>query len=75
MTDGPHAVRWAQRYIAHAFTMQYSKWHWTNDSSMTLCGRPIQIINEAAAMLPETRDDKKKVTCRQCRLRLELEKS
>lgn len=75
MTDGPHAVRWAQRYIERAFTVQYSKWHWTNDSSMTLCGRHIQIINEAAAMLPETRDDKEKVTCRQCRLRLELEKS
>ena len=63
----PHAVRWAQREIFGRFEMQYSKWHWTIDASMTLCNRSIQLIADGPALLPETRDDANAVTCAKCR--------
>ena len=63
----PHAVRWAQREIFGRYEMQYSKWHWTTDASHTICGRPIQLIADGPALLPETYDDQTKVTCKRCR--------
>ena len=63
----PHAVRWAQREIFGRYEMQYSKWHWTTDASHTICGRPIQLIADGPALLPETCDDQTKVTCKRCR--------
>lgn len=63
----PHAVRWAQRKIVGRFEMQYSMWHWTTDASSTICGRPIQLIADGPALLPETYDDQAKVTCKRCR--------
>lgn len=67
----PHAVRWAQREIKSRFDMQYSKWHWTTDAYSTICGRPIQLISDGPAMLPETHDDKEQVTCKYCKKLLE----
>ena len=66
MATEPHAVRWAQREILGSFEMQYSKWHWTLDASLTLCNRPIQLIADGTALLPETHDDPAKVTCKRC---------
>ena len=63
----PHAVRWAQREIFGRYEMQYSRWHWTTDASNTICGRPIQLIADGPALLPETYDDPEKVTCKRCR--------
>lgn len=63
----PHAVRWAQREIFSKFEMQYSKWHWTTDANITICGRSIQLIADGPALLPETDDDHNKVTCSRCR--------
>lgn len=63
----PHAVRWAQREIFSKFEMQHSKWHWTNDANFTICGRPIQLIADGPALLPETDDEPSRVTCKRCR--------
>ena len=57
MATEPHAVRWAQREILGRYEMQYSKWHWTLDASLTLCNRPIQLIADGPALLPETHDN------------------
>ena len=65
----PHAVRWAQREIKSQFTTQYSKWHWTTDANLTLCGRHIMLIS-GLAMLPETHEDAGKVTCERCKVLL-----
>ncbi|PKY09843.1 hypothetical protein B1757_12910 [Acidithiobacillus marinus] len=65
-TGRSHAVRWAQRKKARAFTMQYSKWHWTVNAAETLCGTQIPIITSGAGQLPEASDDEVKVTCKRC---------
>lgn len=70
LTNGlcePHAVRWAQREIRSRHDIEYSAWHWTLNASMTLCGRTIQLIADGPALLPETRDDADRVTCKRCR--------
>jgi hypothetical protein len=67
MATEPHAVRWAQRDISSRFETQYSLWHWTTDASTTVCGRPIMLMADGPALLPETNDDPAKVTCIRCR--------
>lgn len=66
----PHAVRWAQREIRERFETQFSAWHWTADSAMAACGRPIMLVSNGPALLPETNDDIRAVTCRGCIARL-----
>ena len=63
----PHAVRWAKRDIPSRHETEYSKWHWTINASVTICGRPIQLIADGPATPPETHDDPSKVTCACCR--------
>ena len=64
--DDPHAVRWARRALKHMFTLDYTKWHWTEDSTVTLCGARIQIGCDGGTFLPETDELKSTVTCRHC---------
>lgn len=63
----PHAVRWAQREIRRRFYTEYSRWHWTTDATLTLCGRRIQLISNGQSMLPESIDDASFVDCKQCK--------
>ncbi len=69
----PHAVRWAQRKIRSRHETLFSKWHWTTDAESTICGRPIQLIADGPAMLPEANNDRSKVTCKRCRSILGLD--
>jgi hypothetical protein len=62
----PHAVRWAKRDVKCRFETEYSLWHWTTDACLTLCNRPILLIQDGPAMLPESNDDASTVTCRRC---------
>lgn len=63
----PHAVRWAQRYVASKFETQYSEWHWTTNAKTTLCRRRIMAISDSPDILPEVQDEPERVDCKQCR--------
>lgn len=63
----PHAVRWGLYKIMGGMDIQYTKWHWTTDADMTVCGRPIKLISEKCeTVLPETYDEVEKVDCKHC---------
>ena len=68
--DGPHAVRWARRKVRNEY--QWTKWHWTENSMMTLCQVPISLAHEGGTFLPDTDDDIDTVDCHNCLLILEL---
>lgn len=62
----PHAVRWARRYLKAAFTYDWTRWHWTNDASFTLCGVPVPISLSGGTFFPETDEDPGMVSCTHC---------
>lgn len=68
--EEPHAVRWARRTVRHEW--EYSRWHWTQDAHLTLCGRIIPIAMITGTFLPETDSEEEMVNCRLCRKRLTL---
>lgn len=71
LLSSPHAVRWSLYKIMGGMDIQYSKWHWTTDANMTLCGRQIRLINDkCGTVLPETDDEMKTVDCKYCLKRL-----
>lgn len=60
------AVRWARRELKRMFTMDYTKWHGSQDGSMfTFCGLAVP-IGLAGTFLPETDSNINKVNCRKC---------
>lgn len=61
--SAPHAVRWAKRRLL--LGLEWTRWHYTTDSNLTLCNRPIPVIT-AAALLPEADDDVHRVDCARC---------
>lgn len=66
-----YAVRWPQRYHSGLFSVVWTKWHWTNDSSMTLCGYPIRIgACDNCPLFPETDDEVERVDCFFCKRKL-----
>jgi hypothetical protein len=62
----PHATRWAGRRLKRMFAWDWTKWHATEDASMTLCGLPIRLAIEGGTFLPETDDGFEKVDCKKC---------
>ena len=58
------AVRWARRVLRREMSLDYSKWHATEDYSFTLCGTSIPLALEGT-FLPET-NDIQKVDCGNC---------
>jgi len=70
-----YAVRWAQRYYRRYSLpdrVQWTKWHWTDDSNVTLCGHQIILLRDNCPMLPQTSDDAGQVECVHCRRKLGL---
>ena len=66
--DNPsHAVRWATRTLKRMFSVEYTKWHWTIDARLTLCGRPIVIFRVEDAVFPDTYDDPDRIECERCK--------
>ena len=61
-----HAVRWANRRVRGE--LDWTLWHWTNDSKFTLCGIVVKIATPVL-MFPEM-DEQEKVDCKQCLLKL-----
>jgi hypothetical protein len=61
-----HAVRWARRELKRMFTLDYSKWHVTDNGNFTICGLPIP-VGLRGTTLPETDDDLYRVDCGRCR--------
>jgi hypothetical protein len=45
--------------------LDYTKWHWTNDASRTVCGRAIPVGLDGT-FLPETDERLTEVTCAIC---------
>jgi hypothetical protein len=68
--NDPHAVRWATS--KGLLDYNFTKWHWTNDCSKTLCGRRIRLANEKGTCLPETDDSQETVTCKYCKKKLKI---
>lgn len=65
MSDGnPHAVRWARRTVRNEY--EWTRWHWTKDTLLTLCDVPIALANEGGTFLPDTDDDINVVDCKRC---------
>jgi hypothetical protein len=62
--EEPHAVRWARRKVRGEY--EWTRWHYTVDSSMTVCGLPIRLGNEQGTFLPET-DDAERTDCCRCK--------
>lgn len=60
-----HAVRWARRELKRLMTLDYTKWHGTENADFTFCGRPIPIGLEGT-FLPETDDDLSIIDCKYC---------
>jgi len=65
MSD-PHAVRWATRELKRLMDLDYTKWHYTNDASFTVCGLSIPVGNDNGTFLPETDDEVSRVNCKKC---------
>jgi len=65
--DPPYATRWAIRPLKRAWSIQWTKWHWTTNGDFTLCGRAIVIGREDVPMFPETDDEVKRVDCASCK--------
>jgi hypothetical protein len=62
-----HAVRWARRKLQRTYSMDWTRWHITDDACVTLCGVHIGIAL-AGRFLPESDDEWQCVaTCRRCR--------
>ncbi len=70
--DKAHAVRWFQREVKSRWEEQYSKWHWTEDATKTICGKRINIFG--AGFLPETDDCTETVDCKRCMQKLRMGK-
>ena len=65
--DLAHAVRWVVRIsVAMLNTEIFSKWHWTDDANVTLCGRHIPCMTKYATM-PEFDDEDTQVDCKYCK--------
>lgn len=62
--SSPHAVRWGTHETV--LGTHWTKWHGTDDSFKTWCGRPIPIMTEDWPHLPEVDDDIDRVTCKIC---------
>ena len=50
----------------------FTRWHWTLDANITLCGRLIIIGRDNVPLFPETDDLSDVVDCKICRRRLTL---
>jgi len=62
-----HAVRWARRYLKRAFTYDWTRWHATEDSNLTLCGVAIPIAMAGGTFFPETDDELLfRLDCKRC---------
>lgn len=62
--DGPHAVRWARRELRRMVDMDWTRWHYSSDSTWTACG-VIVGIGLAGTAVPETANVSK-VDCKRC---------
>jgi hypothetical protein len=62
-----YAVRWARHEFRNKLLgFRYTKWHWTEDETLTLCGARIPVGLDHGTFLPETEDDVEFVTCKRC---------
>lgn len=62
----PHAVRWYRRVLRGQMREDWTRWHWTENASFTVCGVPIPIGIDGGSFLPETDDDLRVVDCKHC---------
>lgn len=58
-------VRWARRILHREMSLDYTKWHATEDYSFTFCRIPIPLALEGT-FLPET-DDADRIDCLNCK--------
>lgn len=68
MDCDPHAVRWTLRKVGGEH--QYTKWHWTDDAVVTVCGVIIRFGE--IQIFPETDDDIERVDCKHCKRQMGL---
>jgi len=68
--DDPHAVRWYNRKDKYN-NPQWTKWHYTEDSTKTACGRYIGMAISGGSFLPDTDDNLDRINCQQCKNKLD----